>query len=184
MRRLHDMGTLDARRADVLCGDLDSVDERGAWFAKELGVDVIQLDDQNFTDFTKAAQWASKHRPQVGMLLKLLCRSSRSHNTDDFIMNAMKALEVSISKRHSVLQAARMVAIGGLRGRFDHVLASINTLHLLSADGNVPPITVVDVDSLLFLLPPVRSDISRWALGYTLLNVGRALYRYECIGWR
>ena len=79
------------------------------------------------------------------------------HTPDQNATDFTKCLHAIIDNSEVYAQTDTLLALGGLSGRFDHVIGVIQTLHLITSCSNGKPVFVLDAHSLICLLSPVSN---------------------------
>ncbi|CAK9291970.1 unnamed protein product [Gordionus sp. m RMFG-2023] len=111
---------------DLIAGDLDSSDIQLLSKFNDLGTNIIKINDQNQTDFTKTIRVIGKI---LGGNLSYL-----SYGLDDSQISFPFNAKINFAKTKNNDIYYEIIVLGGLNGRFDHVIAAINTLYITFRD--------------------------------------------------
>ncbi|KAL2831052.1 thiamine pyrophosphokinase [Aspergillus pseudoustus] len=112
-------GQPDTDLPDTIIGDLDSIRPEIRAHYADLGVNIVQDDDQYSTDFTKSLRYLRKHEERI---LSFAPLASKYHHhpiiTSDPVSGERRRLEILI--------------LGGLGGRVDQAFSQIHHLYMMN----------------------------------------------------
>ncbi|KAL3487051.1 thiamine pyrophosphokinase [Aspergillus germanicus] len=156
-------GVEDTDIPDTIIGDLDSIRPEIRAHYANLGVNIVQDDDQYSTDFTKSLRYLREHEERfISSYADRLSKPNAHHPiiTRDPVSGERRRLEILI--------------LGGLGGRVDQAFSQIHHLYMMnqqqstSASGtgsgsgsgsNTGHLYLISEESITFILQPGPNTI-------------------------
>lgn len=151
----------DSLIPDYLIGDLDSALQENIDYYQSKGTLLILQSSQYYTDFMKSVALINVHMNYPHILTKL------SNNIDDLEKQEEEAY--NNSKKYSLPIDINIVVVGGIGGRFDQTMSTINQIYNLSVNRPHMHFIIMNPEhtELVFLLPKGTTFVEFPRLSYT-----------------
>ncbi|KAJ0414622.1 thiamine pyrophosphokinase [Aspergillus carlsbadensis] len=153
-------GLEDTDIPDTIIGDLDSIRPEIRTHYANLGVNIVQDDDQYSTDFTKSLRYLREHEERILSHAATSSKYTLHHPiaTSDPVSGERRRLEILI--------------LGGLGGRVDQAFSQIHHLYMMNqhqstsassagsgSGSNTGHLYLISEESITFILQPGPNTI-------------------------